>query len=225
MSDLCPLCGADSTAVDALRARVAEVERERDNHARTLYAEGYSPCATAECNCGGWHGGHVAELRARLRSAAQILIAEVGAGGPMNAEAAAEKAVAVILGLREERDEARRERDARPDPGALLAALDAIRAAAATGARPAELARMIEDVQAGCIRPPTGDGELLGERSCFTCEHAHHDICMLLATKPAGTPLGAIYAYCAASGVDDADDNMPTNRSIRCPGWAAKEPR
>ncbi|HQR18341.1 MAG TPA: hypothetical protein PK948_08210 [Gemmatimonadales bacterium] len=94
-----------------LRARLETAERERDNHARTLYAEGYSPCATAECNCGGWHGGHVAELRARLRLTAQTLIAEIGAGGPMNAEAAAERAVALILGLREERDEARAEAD------------------------------------------------------------------------------------------------------------------
>ena len=87
-----------------LGRRYDEVVKERDEAHRVLYSEGYSPCSLAECNCGSWHGGHTAELRARLRATAQMLTAEVGAGGPMNAEAAAEKAVAVILGLREERD-------------------------------------------------------------------------------------------------------------------------
>lgn len=112
MSDPCPLCGTSPAAAEALRARVAEVERRLEDE----QAQHEITCQHAE--------RHTALLQA-------------------------------------ERDEACRERDARPDPGALLAALDAIRAAAATGARPAELARMIEDVQAGCIRPPTGDATLL----------------------------------------------------------------
>lgn len=43
-----------------------------------------------------------AELHHRLRHVAQVLIAEVGADGPMDAEAAAERAVATILALRDE---------------------------------------------------------------------------------------------------------------------------
>lgn len=43
----------------------------------------------------------VAQLRARLRETAQILIAEVGADGPMNAEEAARKAVERMTSLRE----------------------------------------------------------------------------------------------------------------------------
>jgi len=41
------------------------------------------------------------DLAARLRKTAQILIDEVGADGPMNAEDAAKRAVAVIQGLEE----------------------------------------------------------------------------------------------------------------------------
>jgi hypothetical protein len=43
----------------------------------------------------------VARLRARLRETAQILIAEIGADGPMNAEDAARKAVERLSSLRE----------------------------------------------------------------------------------------------------------------------------
>lgn len=212
--DLCPLCGADPTAVEALRARVAEVERERDGTTFRHFCIGPASAKgtgafTWACICGagpdcysadritdGWGDGCPAALRAALAKA-------------------------------------RRERDARPDPGALLAALDAIRAAAATGARPAELARMIEDVQAGCIRPPTGDGELLGERSCFTCRHnvevgPWENDCALLGSGPITAPIDlrtAIGGYTTVSGAATADDRMPTNRSIRCLGWAAKEPK
>lgn len=80
-----------------------EARRERDDHARFLYAAGYTPCNSEACNCGSWHGGHVEELRARLRHVTQMLVGAVGAGGPMSAEAAAEKAVATIM----ERDELR----------------------------------------------------------------------------------------------------------------------
>lgn len=47
-------------------------------------------------------------LRERLRRTTQILIDEVGADGPMNAEEAAHKAVAVIEAMRAERDDAQR---------------------------------------------------------------------------------------------------------------------
>lgn len=50
-----------------------------------------------------------AELHHRLRHVAQVLIAEVGAGGPMDAEAAAERAVATILTLRDDVDRLRAE--------------------------------------------------------------------------------------------------------------------
>ena len=50
-----------------------------------------------------------AELHYRLRHVAQILVAEVGADGPMDAEAVAERAVAVILALRDEVERLRME--------------------------------------------------------------------------------------------------------------------
>jgi hypothetical protein len=87
----------DASQIAALMSERDEARRERDRHATALYAAGFTPCDSAACNCGGWHGGHAEGLRVRLRHVAQMLIAAVGAGGPMDAEAAAEKAVAAVM--------------------------------------------------------------------------------------------------------------------------------
>lgn len=57
------------------------------------------------------------------------------------------------------------------------------------------------------------------ERSCFTCGHENPvSLC-----KPYYDRRPGLYDYIAVSGAAGAGDNMPTNRTIDCPGWAAKE--
>ncbi len=40
---------------DMARAEVERLKAERDRLRATLYREGYAPCSSAACNCGGWH--------------------------------------------------------------------------------------------------------------------------------------------------------------------------
>jgi len=63
----------------------------------------------------------VERLRARLRGTAQLLIAEVGACGPMDAEEAAKRAVAEVVRLREENELLRKDlKEEREDAVAYL---------------------------------------------------------------------------------------------------------
>ena len=50
--------GADARLLAAapdLAATVVALSEERDRLRATLYREGYTPCSSAACNCGGWH--------------------------------------------------------------------------------------------------------------------------------------------------------------------------
>ena len=50
--------GPDSRLLAAapdLAATVIALSEERDRLRATLYCEGYAPCSSAACNCGGWH--------------------------------------------------------------------------------------------------------------------------------------------------------------------------
>ena len=96
---------------EAAAREIARLTAERDRIAAILRAAGFTPCSAAACNCGGWHGGHAEALRSRLRHVAQMLIEQVGAGGPMDAEAAAERTICVLMEREVQRDEARAERD------------------------------------------------------------------------------------------------------------------
>lgn len=42
-------------AVDVAAERIGELVAERDRLRAILYREGYAPCSSAACNCGGWH--------------------------------------------------------------------------------------------------------------------------------------------------------------------------
>ena len=42
-------------AAPDLAATVIALSEERDHLRATLYREGYAPCSSAACNCGGWH--------------------------------------------------------------------------------------------------------------------------------------------------------------------------
>lgn len=81
--------------------------------------------------------------------------------------------------------------------------------AAEARALAAELVRAADEVE-----PVT-------ERSCFTCKfcpaHPSDDIC-----EPDRNDSPEIGRYLSESGCYDAPDGMPTNRSLSCPGWAAK---
>lgn len=59
------------------------------------------------------------------------------------------------------------------------------------------------------------------ERSCFTCAHRNNAVysCAPFLTE---RPRGPVTTYVVESGAIDAPGGMPTNRSLSCPGWAAK---
>ena len=57
------VCGVKIAEADAaliaaapdLAATIVALSEERDHLRATLYREGYTPCSSAACNCGGWH--------------------------------------------------------------------------------------------------------------------------------------------------------------------------
>lgn len=61
------------------------------------------------------------------------------------------------------------------------------------------------------------------ERSCFTCRFCPSDpggdIC-----EPHRADVEGVDPYVTRSGCSTSPDGMPTNRTLACPGWAAKEP-
>lgn len=61
---------AAEAQIAALRTRVEEAERERDDARWFIAAEGYRRCDVPACNCGSWHGGHA---MARLKEIANEL--------------------------------------------------------------------------------------------------------------------------------------------------------
>ena len=63
---------------------------------------------------------------------------------------------------------------------------------------------------------PPGNGE---ERSCFTCGWADYKVCR----HPASDIDGDIDQYALNAGCAKNNGGMPTDRTIQCPGWKAKE--
>lgn len=106
--------GAGCDAIDgniARDARIAQLEAQRDEALR----EQTERADELEKECDAAHArlrertGELTAAQARIRTTAQILIAEVGAVGPENAEDAARRAVARIRELEVEREQARAE--------------------------------------------------------------------------------------------------------------------
>lgn len=60
------------------------------------------------------------------------------------------------------------------------------------------------------------------ERSCFTCRFCPKNP-FSSTCDPHKCGDDDVDRYIDASGVGDSDDGMPTNRTVDCPGWAAKE--
>lgn len=73
------------------------------------------------------------------------------------------------------------------------------------------------------IDRPVVMAEVVEERSCFTCRHDRVHHVGIHACRAMGTARG-IYAYTVESGCHGTPDGMPTNRTLKCPGWAPKEP-
>ena len=67
--------------------------------------------------------------------------------------------------------------------------------------------------------------EVVGERSCFTCKYDHHrpGLAAHWCSADGGTD-PRFGLYMVKSGVLGTDDLMPTNRTVRCPGWSPKDP-
>jgi hypothetical protein len=64
--------------------------------------------------------------------------------------------------------------------------------------------------------------EAVEERSCFTCANDWS------AGRPPFhycryDPVEDALDYMAESGAETSPDGLPTDRTVRCPGWAAKE--
>lgn len=57
------------------------------------------------------------------------------------------------------------------------------------------------------------------ERSCFTCHHNRNAVCY----RPVDDLDMAIDQYGLDAGCAANNGGMPTNRTIDCPGWAARE--
>lgn len=77
----------------------------------------------------------------------------------------------------------------------------------------------VEPVQ---LDRPLPMAEAVEERSCFTCAHDRVHHVGIHACCAMGTARG-IYAYTVESGCHSTPDGMPTDRTLKCPGWAAKE--
>lgn len=64
--------------------------------------------------------------------------------------------------------------------------------------------------------------EVVGERSCFTCANDWS------AGRPpfhyCNCTVGDVQDYMAESGAATSTDGLPIDRTMRCPGWAPKEP-
>lgn len=71
---------------------------------------------------------------------------------------------------------------------------------------------------------PLPMAEVVEERSCFTCKYDHLGMYGLHECTAVGQDVVGIHAYIGNSGCDDSPDVMPTDRTMRCPGWAPKEP-
>lgn len=72
----------------------------------------------------------------------------------------------------------------------------------------------------------TGGATEGAERSCFTCHYNGADNACGQPDYVRGDTRGLgldVANYGDESGAADAIDLMPTDRTIRCPGWAAKE--
>ena len=68
-------------------------------------------------------------------------------------------------------------------------------------------------------------GDAGEERSCFTCAYASGPACLNpeASVDDGSYMFNAISDYANESGAAVAINCMPINRTIRCPGWKAKE--
>ena len=62
----------------------------------------------------------------------------------------------------------------------------------------------------------------VAERSCFTCRYDYCDTARAFHFCRYD-PIEDALDYMADSGAETSPDGLPTDRAMRCPGWAAKE--
>lgn len=99
-----------------------------------------------------------------------------------------------------------------------------VRTAALSGRYRALLSTVMAEVEPVELERPLPVAEVVEERSCFTCKYDHHrpGLAAHWCSADSGTD-PRFGLYMVKSGALGTDDLMPTNRTVRCPGWAAKE--
>jgi Lar family restriction alleviation protein len=103
---------------------------------------------------------------------------------------------------------------------------DTEEAAAARWNRRASYAAHLPAVMAATepvqLARPLPMAEVVEERSCFTCANDWS------AGRPpfhyCNCTTGDVQDYMAESGAETSPDGLPTDRALKCPGWAPKEP-